>query len=138
MNLTSSSASASSTAAFTPENTSLDVVYNWLKANRNQPVIIARYNGGTIQAKLPRLNDSTERLVVGFSRKFSTLTHWSDRQINAFEGSGQWGQLGFIVEEALALEQSVSARQARTESINASIQAANLRREAPIPYVARA
>lgn len=107
-------ATTSTAAAFTPENTSLAAVYKWLKANRNQPVIIARYEGGTIQAKLPRLNDSTERLVVGFSRKFSALTHWSDRQVNAFEGSAQWEQLGFIAEEALALEQCVLARQART------------------------
>ena len=63
-------------------NSTLSATYDYLRFSiinrRFTPIIATLDCGAQIIVKLPRLNDTTRRLKVGFRKnKFSTLVHWT-------------------------------------------------------------
>lgn len=76
---------------------SLMSLYDWLKENPSCVVTVATLGKVYFVAKLPRRNDRTNTLQIGFTRKFSTLTHWAGKVWIRSPLSATYGEQGAIV-----------------------------------------
>lgn len=90
-------------------NTTLSAAYAFLrysaKNRRAIPTVATLDCGAQIVVKLPRANDQTHRLRVGFRKdKFSNLIHWTGT-VTAFASDREEtvAQLNHVVAEATAL-----------------------------------
>ena len=90
-------------------NTTLSAAYSFLRlSNVNRKLILTLAtleNGAQIVGKLPRLNDTTRRLDVGFRKnKFSTLIHWTGTaSAYASDTASTEEQLKYVTLEARAI-----------------------------------
>ena len=86
----------------------LSATYSFLRLSNNNrrltPIIAKLENGAEILVKLPRSNDATRRLSVGFRKsKFSTTIHWTGTVSGyASDEAATIEQLKYVIAEANA------------------------------------
>jgi hypothetical protein len=70
----------------------LSDAYDYLKANSHVPgeLVVARKGDVNFYAKLPRRNDSTYHLKLGFGKAGSALIHWTHSRFVAPPLSNKW------------------------------------------------